>query len=443
MGLLKIQNCYDSHVHWLKTGEIESYVPLKNLKKPDDVVHLKIEPHHYKGDWLMGFGWDQNDWQDDKKLPTKEVLDKYFPNHPVHFIRTDVHASWVNSKALKLMGLFDKNSHQFPDPEGGVIIRDKDDLPTGVLIDTARDLVFAAEPQKKKTYLKQSLIRGMREFNQQGITHIRDMTCTLEQWHLARELEDQQELTLGVEEFFFHPSAEDYGLSIKDAIQARHEEKHLLKVKGIKIFADGALGSEGAYISQPYKSGSGQGCWILNQQLIQEIMIKSWESRLTPAIHAIGDQAVHEVVMAAFSLKQDRGIQGPIHIEHAQIVRDETIEKMKSLQVTCFFQPCHWLSDRDWLESKVGHLIHNTFPWRKMEDRGIPFFFGSDCPVEPAWISRNQEAIVDAEKVGIPAPQKQWSFYHSHPEKNWLKNTYSKINGKSVEEVIFQGDKIV
>ena len=445
---MRIENCFDSHVHWLKTGEIDSYVPLQSLTEPNDLSSLSIQSHHYCQDWLLGFGWDQNHWDSQlwdlqEGFPTRHLLDQYFPDHPVHFIRADVHASWVNSKALEVIGLLGKTPQEFPDPEGGVIVRDERGSPTGVLLDAARDLVFAAEPQRDEAYQLRCLKRAMRGFNQRGFTHIRDMTCNIHQWQLARQLEQEGELTLGVEEFFFQPSAEDYATAMSEALAARKDQSELLRVQGVKLFVDGALGSEGAYLSRPYPSGSGQGLLIIERELLCEIFRKCWECDLIPAVHAIGDQAVHEVVMAAWSLKEGKGIEGPLHIEHAQVVRPETLQIMKQIDVTCFLQPCHWLSDQSWLKEKLGGLVNHCFPWRQMEKHQIPFFFGSDSPVESASLDLNCRALVEAEAWGVPAPEKSWTFYHSHPDSHWLPKSYCEFDGKTVKEVFFCGRKIV
>ena len=439
---MKILNCFDSHVHWEKSGESGSYLCLKKLTKPEDVAHLRVEPHNFKGEWLIGFGWDQNLWVE-KKLPVRQSLDKVFPDIPVHFIRSDMHASWVNSKALELMGILNKTSHELSDPEGGKIFRDKNDHPTGVLIDTAREFVFNVIPKANIADKKKYLLIGMDNFNRQGFTHIRDMTCTQAQWQAARQLEDEQSLSLAVEEFFFHPNAEDYALSIHAALEARRDERKLLKAKGIKIFLDGALGSEGAYLSEPYLTGTGQGLLIIRRELLQEIIRKSWEANLIPAIHAIGDQAVHEIVEAAEFLKNKKNQQGPIHIEHAQLVRAETIKKMRELEVTCFFQPCHWLSDRHWLKNKIGPLFYNAFPWASMEENNIPFFFGSDSPIETACLYANKTAIEDASRNEIKPPKKEWHHYHSHPDPLWLKETYSVFKDGCAKEVWFEGQNLM
>src|SRR5438552_3156350 len=117
MMLWEIPRCYDSHTHLLATGMMQKGLSLFHLKSADEVAQLKIELHHFRGDWLVGFGWDQNKWPD-RKLPTRQILDQIFPDFPVAFSRADGHATWLNSKALELAGYLNKTEAEKPTPPG-------------------------------------------------------------------------------------------------------------------------------------------------------------------------------------------------------------------------------------------------------------------------------------------------------------------------------------
>ncbi|MCB0385523.1 MAG: amidohydrolase family protein, partial [Bdellovibrionales bacterium] len=226
------------------------------------------------------------------------------------------------------------------------------------------------------------------------------------------------------------------------AKRARAENIPLVRAKGIKIYYDGALGSEGALISADYPSGSGRGLELLKKSELQNLLQQTWENKFDLAIHTIGDEAVHRVVLAADEL-WDRGHQGHLHLEHVEMLRPETVEKMVGRTITCHMQPCHWLSDRRWLEDKLGPLLRYVFPWRLLQENEIAFDFGSDSPIEEPSLRSNLLALDESAVQGVPPLLGSALNYHSHPDKTWVPNTFSHFEDGGVVSVVFKGTHLL
>lgn len=434
----RITNCYDSHVHWLATGEIADRLSLHDLKSPQDVRSLKVDPHNYRGDWLLGFGWNQNAWAGEA-FPRREHLDDAFGDTPVAFSRVDGHALWTNTAALKRAGLLDGHSI---DPPGGKILRDQDGTPTGVLIDKASQTIESLIPKRTDTDTARSLLRGMRIFNQAGFTHIRDLTCDHQQWQEAVKLDRSGLLTMAVEQYFSVEEGQDFHVALQLANDARKFKTKNLRVKGIKVFVDGALGSEGAWLSCGYSSGTGHGLRLLDMAELKEIMIEAWNLQLDLAVHIIGDEAAHQT-MLTYNEVFNRGISGALHLEHAELLRPETVAQMAGRNVHCHMQPCHWLSDHVWLEKKIGALKEFAFPWRALQEAQVAFDFGSDSPIERPSLTDNLRALAESADQGVPRLLGDPIKYHCHPDLSWVPNTYTVFTSGRPTEVVFAGEHIL
>lgn len=214
----------------------------------------------------------------------------------------------------------------------------------------------------------------------------------------------------------------------------------------MKVFYDGALGSEGALLSHPYRSG-GQGFSLFSDAELSEVLQETWAKKFEIAIHTIGDEAADRVVSIAFDLFQ-KSINGVLNLEHAEILRPKTIRKMKQIQVKCHLQPCHWLSDHSWLENKIGDLNEFIFPWRALQENEIPFDFGSDTPIEPSSLFLNLQGLSESGKNGVPVLIGDPLKYHSHSDTSWIPNSYSVFSrapnsySGAVTSVVFNGKRV-
>lgn len=440
MGLMffKIHNAFDSHCHFLGTGQIAAGLSLKNLKSADEVQNLKILPHHYQQNWLVGFGWNQNLWVG-SQFPTAATLDKYFPNTPVYFTRTDGHCSWVSSAGiteLKKLG-YDFST----DPLGGKIDRDQQGNPTGILFDQAHIHALQKIPYFSESQQTQFLKISQKLFNQGGYTHVRDLSMTVTQWKLLSLLAQKKELTVCVEGFVTIENLNDLPRAFEDVLWMQKNPNPLLRIQGIKLYVDGSLGSKTAYLSENYLQTKQKGilCWNLPE--LKSAISKIWSNHLEIAIHTIGDQAVHEVVQMARAISAE-GILGRLHLEHVQVLRPETIQLMKPLHVTCHMQPCHWLSDQAWLKDVLpASVAKNTFQWEALRKNKINLYFGSDSPIEPTSLFLTNKALVESAAAGWPKLNDDWMKYHSHPDKNWAPS-FTEFDSEKIHQVYFQGQPL-
>ncbi len=438
MKVMRIEACFDSHVHWQATGEFVGRLRLDSIKKSEDLHSLKVEASHQRGDWILGFGWDESKWD---FAPSRHLLDRMFPNQPVAFTRCDGHALWVNSEALRRASLLNSHASEI---QGGRIDRESsiERLPTGVLVDRAMEVVQRWIPPLEAREIRRDLLAGAKIFNTQGFTHIRDMTCSAAQWNEAIKLDEAGLLTLAVEEYFWLRSIQEFDDVLNLAIRALKSQTQNLRVKGLKVFLDGALGSEGAWLSKCYHGTESRGLRLWNKTDLRQALVACWNVNLAVALHAIGDETVDWLVTVAQELKTE-GHFGKIHIEHAELVRPETIEKMRSLDIACHMQPSHWLSDHQWLEGKVGDLARQAFPWRRLEEAGIELDFGSDAPIASPSVARTLEALEQSALKGIPALIHSPIRYLGHKDLDWAPNSYTEFKLNAPTRVVFRGQELI
>jgi predicted amidohydrolase YtcJ len=417
--LLKIPRLYDSHTHFLATGEFSTGLNLHSLQSAEDLNSISLEnPQFYRGDWLVGFGWNEKSWP---QPPNKKILDKMFPDRPVFLARMDGHRSWVNTLALQFLGIQSEDG----------ILKEKQHLEAW-----ERLPVFSRSQQKEHVRA------ACRVFNKAGYTHVRDMTCTDELWNVLVEMSDKDELTLAIEENYTTHTLHDFESVLERALYAKKAETPVLRMKGLKLFYDGSLGSETALLSQPYGDDENRGCgsrlWALSE--VEEALKRTWDAGLEFSVHVIGDQAAHEIVEMARQLSA-RGSVGRLNLEHAQVLRPETIRSLKPLHVRCHMQPCHWLSDRVWLKEKLGDLYKYAFPWEALRLAQVPMSFGCDSPVEVPSFIRNKQALEESPSAGIKALGGDWLEYWSHPDASYA-DSWTLVEGNEIKEVCFRGKKL-
>jgi len=439
--LWKIPRCYDSHLHLLGTGLMQKGLRLFDLKDAHDVKNLRIEKHHFRGDWLVGFGWDQSKWSGGQ-WPTKEILDQAFPDFPVAFSRADGHATWLNSKALEIAGYLNKTESEKPTPMGGVIIRDSQGKPSGVFTELAKMEIEMLIPPFSAEQNRDFLRAAVRYLNSRGFTHARDMSGFIDQWNLLREMDLQGELTLYVDENFTCENLVDFQRALSEAKQARETETKHLKARGIKFYFDGSLGSQGAYLSQFYPGTKQKGLTLWDLLDVEKVFEETWKAGFEVCVHTIGDEAAHLILQTALKVKREKKVNGVINVEHAEVVRPETIALMKEFETICHIQPCHWLTDRRWLKDRLGSLYQFVFPWRALQESQVQIQWGSDTPIEEASVASNWQALTDSSKEGIPALKGSLLEYHSHRDPKWGGGCQSLFEDGVLKELVFDGRKI-
>jgi predicted amidohydrolase YtcJ len=434
----KLINCYDSHTHFWATGQVAEGLRLEKLTCADDVKNLKILPQHYRADWITGFGWNENSWSE-KKLPDKKVLDQYFPDHPVYFTRVDGHACWLNSLALREL---EKSGYNFSQAvQGGIIERDSSGELTGILLDQAHVEALVKLPPFTKAQSRGFFQTSQKIFNSGGFTHIRDMSMNAQAWNILREMEDAKELTAAIESLVTAETVNDLDQVLHTVKLLKEDMSEQLRVNGVKIFIDGSLGSKTAFLSEPYLGKKENGLLIWNAEDIKTVLRKTWKQGYVVAIHCIGDAAVMTAVKAAREVSAE-GIVGRLNLEHVELMSPEAIQYMKPLHVTCFLQPCHWLSDRVWLSESLSPKLRSyLFQWELLRKNKIPFFFGSDSPIERPSLSDNLSALNESARAGIPELGADWKLYHQYPDPSWCPSVTETEDGV-VKQVTFRGESL-
>lgn len=418
--IFKIQRLYDSHTHFLATGEFASGLHLGSLQKAEDLASMPLQkPSYYRGEWLVGFGWDESKWP---TCPHKRILDQIFPERPVFLVRVDGHRSWVNSRALDLLGMTSED---------------------GILIEKDHLRAWDQLPPFTKEQQREHVLSACRTFNKAGFTHVRDMSCTESLWDLLVEMSDNNELTLAIEENHTSHDLADFDKALDFCLRAKKTETRHLRMKGIKIFYDGTLGSETAYISKPYNGKAegprGMTLWELPQ--VEEVMKRTWAAGLEFSVHTIGDEAAHHIVQSARKISA-QGAVGRLNLEHVELLRPDTIQMMKPLHVRCHIQPCHWLSDRTWLQTKLGDLYRYAFPWEALRVAQIPISFGCDSPIEPPSFWRNKLALEESVKAKIRKFGGDITVTHAHPDPDFA-DSYTVIEEGEVKELVFDGRRLI
>lgn len=405
-----ITSCYDSHVHWLMTGEKKTFLDLEKFENMTQ-IHLEIiNKNQFKGDWLIGFGWHDTHFLGEK--PHFKVLDRISTSFPICFIKKDAHSCILNTKGLKIfLEAFQENSEALKFLE-----KDEQGQPTGILKEGTFYQLFSLLPPISDENIKNYLLKGQEYFLSKGITHIRDMTCSLKQWQIITELEQQDLIKIYVEVLFNIETLNDLKETILPFLkkQTQVSMKHI-QIQGVKLFVDGSLGSETAFISEPYLNTQSVGYKLWTEENLKEALRLIWGLALQVSIHTLGDESVKYVIQVARELQKEK-ITGVLHLEHVELLSTETIQLMKSLHIRCHMQPCHWLSDKKWIDSKLSpKLKKNLFRWEALRKAKVPLFFGSDSPIEEADIYSNLQALEESRLQGIEALSDDYLKFFSHP----------------------------
>jgi predicted amidohydrolase YtcJ len=328
------------------------------------------------GKWLLGHGWNQNSWGN--RFGNNELLDAVDNQHPIYLTAKSLHAGWANSKALQMAGI----SPATQDPEGGVIQRDAQGEPTGILIESAMDLIANVIPKPSNTDLTNAISQAQDQLNRYGITGIHDfdsMNC----FDSLETLLSSTQLNLRViKNIPFEFMDDAINLSIHSGFG-----DPLLKFGSVKLFADGALGPKTAAMMHPYESTiNDYGMLLLREDEILEIGKKALAGRLPLAIHAIGDQANKEVINALTKLilLEKTIFNKPMRhrIEHLQVIAPSDLELLRGSGIIASMQPFHMISDQKMADRNWGKRSEFSYAWKSIAETGTVLAFGSDAPVE-------------------------------------------------------------
>ena len=379
-GRTVIPGMTDAHAHLLGLGTSLRNVDLVGTKSYDEVIaRVAARARELpKGAWILGRGWDQNDWPD-QRFPTHEALSRAVPDHPVALERVDGHATLANAAAMRAA----KVTRASRDPDGGRIERGAGGEPTGVFVDNAAALVDSAVPDLTDDERRDAVLRAVREVNRWGLTGMGDAGATKQTIDVYEALAREGRFSLRNYVMVSDDSASLAHYFSRGAQSALHDGR--LWIRSVKLYADGALGSRGAALLAPYADDrSNRGLLVSAPEHIERRTVEALRAGFQVATHAIGDRG-NRVVLDAYerALRQAPAQDPRLRIEHAQVVALEDIPRFRALGVIPSMQASHQTSDMYWAEQRVGReRIRGAYAWRKLLSSGAIIPNGSDFPVE-------------------------------------------------------------
>ena len=352
------------------------------------------------GEWVRGHGWNQNDWPEG--FGSAALLDEVAPNHPVYLTAKSLHASWANSAALKLAGV----DLLTPNPANGMIQRDADGNPTGILFENAVELVERVIPSPRQEEITAAIMLAQFSLLKVGVIGVHDFDGH-ECFRALQNLEASGKLKLRVVKGI---PLQDLGNAASLGLQSGFGSEYL-RIGPVKLFADGALGPQTAAMLEPYENQPGNsGLLFLNADQIFEYGQRTARSGLSLAIHAIGDRANREVLKAYARLRDFESGEGlphlPHRIEHVQVLHPDDLPLLARLGITASMQPIHATSDMDTADIYWGKRARYAYAFRSLHELGTRLIFGSDAPVEspnPFW--GLHAAVTRQRHSGYPSPE--------------------------------------
>lgn len=363
----------DAHCHFYGYGmDLMQYADLTGFENQAD-IYDKIQKHYTEvgGDWLLGRGWDQNLWSE-KEFPDNKKLNELFPDVPVYLVRIDGHAAWCNAKALKLAGITSKTKI-----EGGEVLL-KNGQPTGVLIDNAKELVFNIIPEPNITLKTKALLTAQTNCQTVGLTSVTDCGLPKKTILLMDSLQKQGLLKMRINAMM-DPSDENMEYFLKKGPYLTD----LLQVNTVKLYADGALGSRGAYLLDDYTDNPGNRGLLMNpESYFESICQKAYAANFQVATHCIGDGA-NRIILNIYGKflkeKNDRRWR----IEHVQVVNKDDFTLFEKYSVVPSIQATHATSDMFWADERLGtERLKGAYANRQLLSQNGWLPNGTDFPIE-------------------------------------------------------------
>ena len=377
-GRTLLPGLIDAHGHVMALGESAMQLDLVGTASLADLqARLRDYAAARPADpWIVGRGWNQELWTD-KRFPTAADLDAVVPDRPVILERVDGHAVVVNNAALKAAGVTAGTKAA----AGGEIERDATGKPTGLLIDAATELVAAKVPPPTPAQLDGALAKAQEALLAVGITGVADMGTGVEAWQTYRRAGEAGRLQVRIMSY-----ASDVepmrALAPNGPTDWLYGDR--LRMGGIKIYADGALGSRGAWLKRPYADKpETSGLRFLTDEELRAKLDEAAKIGIQPAIHAIGDAANAQAIAAYEWLGQRYPGDRRWRIEHVQVVDPADIPRIGKAGIIASMQPVHQTSDRTMAEARLGpDRLAGAYAWQSMLRSGAKLAFGSDFPVE-------------------------------------------------------------
>jgi predicted amidohydrolase YtcJ len=388
----------DAHGHVSGLGFQALSLDLTETNSLEEAQHkLQRYAADHETPWIRGGGWNQEKWKLGR-FPTAADLDPFTGDRPALLERVDGHAILANSAALKASGV----TARTPDPADGRIERDAKGNPTGLFVDAARGLIEKAAPAPLPRERDAAMAKAQEILIADGVTATCDMGTSVEDWESIRRLGDSGRLRVRIT---------SYGLGVDTALTVAGSQPTgwlydgRLRMVGVKLFADGALGSRGAWLKQPYTDMPGtHGLQFMDDAKIKNLMSRAAMDGFQVAVHAIGDAANAQVLDAIEELSATYDGDRRWRIEHAQIVDPADLPRFATYHVVASMQPTHATSDHLMAIKRLGPgRLKGAYAWRTMLDNHVTLAFGSDYPVEdPNPFPGMADAVTREDAAGDP-----------------------------------------
>lgn len=379
-GLALFPGFVDAHLHLGAYSERLSRVDLDGLSSVDAALG-RVEEFARTlspGEWLLGGGYNYNLWG---VRPHRRLLDRVAPDHPVILDSKDFHSAWLNSAAMRAIGV-DRHT---PDPPGGAIERDDDGEPSGVLKENAVRLSDGKLPRRSVEQKAETIRKGIAALHGYGLVGAHspgalEGPASVDELIALQLLESQGRLPFRVSVMIPRSQLESaISLGIQDGFGSP-----TLQVRGVKMFADGALGSQTALMLEPYLgSADSRGMALLDRETLTGQIINACEHGISVAVHAIGDAANRLVIDALEACRphvERWGLRN--RIEHLQLLSPDDLPRLARTGAVASMQPLHCASDIDIVRRYWGEERGLAYAWRSVLDAGLTLAFGSDAPVE-------------------------------------------------------------
>jgi len=378
-GRVVIPGIIDSHSHVIGLGLGQISLDLSETNSLDEALSrlAAYAAAHPENPWIVGHGWNQERWGLNR-FPTAAELDAVVPDRGVWLTRVDGHAGWANTTALTAAEITARTA----DPAGGRILRTAGSrAPAGVLVDEAMALVEAKVPPPRPQDRDQALHEAQELLLRNGVTAVADMGTSIDDWMAYRRAGDLGTLRIRI---MAYADSVPTMLLVGGTGPTPWLYDDRLRLNGIKLLLDGALGSRGALLKAPYSDDpTNKGIARLNGTQLRNLISRASMSNFQVAIHAIGDAANDEALFAIEDLSDDFTGDRRWRIEHAQIVQPADISRFGQHGIIASMQPAHQTSDWKMAEARLGpDRLAGAYAWRSISKAGAPMAFGSDAPVE-------------------------------------------------------------
>lgn len=405
-GKVVLPGFTDCHTHFCNWCLLQSRPNLEKERSINgclDVVDKRLQKMR-PGEWLMGTGWNRNIWSDGR-LPDKYDLDKISKYNPVALWSKDWHAMWLNTAALKSLGI----GRATPEIKGGKIERDDKGEPSGLLREEAANHFYLSIPPVADEQYRKALLDGQKKFARMGLTGFHSMEGPEEYRILPQLAKNGRMILRGVIFFRKNHLDELVGLKLSSGWGGRY-----LRIGGLKLFVDGSLGSQTAMMIKPYEHSRYKGMAVLEKDALLALVKKASENGLACAIHAIGD-AANKMALDVYKRVRDINRELRHRIEHCQLVQPEDIARFKELNIIASVQPIHCPSDLDIIEKHWGSRGKDAYAFGSLARVGVKLAFGSDAPIEDPNPFHAIQAAVTRQRIPADRP----SFYPAQRLSVW------------------------